>query len=443
MAGNGPDIYTNLDHFQLANGKLTRVGDGGDSVIPPYAISPDGDYYYMPEMIVATGASSGYLTVGLGPYWYGTQINNLNDYSAGFYQVIYAPSAVLSAMTTAVANAQVGADSGTGYGANAYAVIGQCNEDGASASATAKAAGAHTVTVDDTTLAGISGYRIGYSYTTVTTLTSDWGINLPVAYCDIGQLAIQLVQTVASGDYTGSSTYHGYYTDGVSPSSGYNEVATNYPPFSYVFMLDLFTYSYDADFQYQYTEGLYNEGLDSEYGGNITIESMPSNLPYLRLIPWPPATPQGYYYETLDSLGPHTDYNQEQVYTYGGGTVITPSPKPTVSGSTTSTIYTPYGTFTGTTYSIHRDPVTEAETYMFTETFLPWLHVSNKAHYIQGFRINEDPYGDTQRVMYLDGTTEYLQLLATNLGCETDDIRAVYMDIPLSIIQGITNVGSG
>jgi hypothetical protein len=80
-------------------------------------------------------------------------------------------------------------------------------------------------------------------------------------------------------------------------------------------------------------------------------------------------------------------------------------------------IHTPYGIFTGTTAS----------------SFDPWLHVSNGMHYAQGFYVDKTPY------LYLDGV-DFMPALTKALRCQPTDIRALFMDIPYGVAQGICNV---
>jgi hypothetical protein len=129
--------------------------------------------------------------------------------------------------------------------------------------------------------------------------------------------------------------------------------------------------------------------------------------PAIQLQPFPPSLSNGtttqYYYAHCDNRLSNAPYGSFE----------------------SLNIVTPYGTFTGTTRN----------------SFKPWLHVSNGAHYAQGFVIDGTPY------LYLDGE-DFLTPLVNGLSVpgspalEPKDIHAIYMDIPLVSIQTMNNVSA-
>lgn len=101
----------------------------------------------------------------------------------------------------------------------------------------------------------------------------------------------------------------------------------------------------------------------------------------------------------------------------------------TVDGTTRMPdIYTPYENFLG------REVGTE---------FRPWLHVSNDAHFIQGFKISHFDVGQFRFVddvtrIYLD-KTDVTDALVKALGKDAtiDDVKTMVIDVPLSRIQAL------
>lgn len=86
------------------------------------------------------------------------------------------------------------------------------------------------------------------------------------------------------------------------------------------------------------------------------------------------------------------------------------------------TCYTPYGTY--------------PQSAGVTEPFKYWLHISNAKHVIQGYFINGIPHA------FLDGSTSpsFLAAVATGCKCAQTDIKAMFMDISLDAVKGVTNV---
>lgn len=118
----------------------------------------------------------------------------------------------------------------------------------------------------------------------------------------------------------------------------------------------------------------------------------------VQLIPWPP------------SLSDPIDDNHGKYYY---SVINLTTSEVFVSGKLT----TPFGTYTMTTQN----------------SFTPWLHVSNGQHWIQGYSVDSTPY------LFLDGA-DFLVGLTQALNCQATDLRAMFMDIPLSVVQSVSDV---
>lgn len=66
--------------------------------------------------------------------------------------------------------------------------------------------------------------------------------------------------------------------------------------------------------------------------------------------------------------------------------------------------------------------------------FIPWLHVDNGVHVIQGFGFGHAPDAPDKRHLYLDGQ-EYGSRLSEAIGADINQIQMVVMDVPLSRIK--------
>lgn len=116
------------------------------------------------------------------------------------------------------------------------------------------------------------------------------------------------------------------------------------------------------------------------------------------LEPWPPSTSEGFYYSSPPQPTP-TDQDPD----------VTPIH-----------LFTPFGDHDG------------------LQSWEPSMHISNGAHYIQGYTTT-DMSGNSTPFLFLDGE-DFFDVLTRTLNCQATDICAIFMDIPYSIAMSISGI---